>query len=129
MSAKEWTMSATISPDDFRSSVKEMFNAADANQDGVLVLDEFKQFSLYLLQSMTGLQLAESKESIDQLFQRFDKNKDGKLDWSEIWAAVEPIQTKIQSKKFSWEAKPGMSADDFKKMVKEMFDVADENKD
>lgn len=65
MSPKEWTMSATISPDDFRSIVKEMFDAADANHDEVLELDEFKQFSLYLLQSMNGLSLAESQESIE----------------------------------------------------------------
>jgi len=65
MGPKEWTMSATITPDAFRSTVKEMFDAADANHDGILVLDEFKQFSLYLLQSMTGLSLAKSQESIE----------------------------------------------------------------
>lgn len=92
-------------------------------------LDEFKHFALHLLAAIKELKISDFQESVDQLFTRFDANKDGKLDWGEVWTAVEPIQTKIQAKKFAWSAKPGMSAADFKNMIKEMFDVADENKD
>lgn len=35
---------------------------------------------------------------MDDLFARFDANKDGKLDWEEIWAACEPLAPKIEAK-------------------------------
>jgi len=33
------------------------------------------------------------------LFARFDANKDGKLDWEEIWAACEPLWFKADELK------------------------------
>ena len=43
--------SPLMSVPEYKDMVKAMFNGSDANKDGVLQLDEFKQFSLCLLQS------------------------------------------------------------------------------
>lgn len=43
---------------EFEKMVKEMFNAADANKDEVLKLDEFKQFSLFVLEALQGIPFA-----------------------------------------------------------------------
>jgi len=56
----EWTMTPTMSGDEFRSHIREMFDAADANHDEVLELGEFKQFSLFVLTAMNGLNISES---------------------------------------------------------------------
>lgn len=57
---KEWNLSSTMSGEEFKSQVREMFDAADANHDQVLELGEFKQFSLFVLTAMAGLNLAQS---------------------------------------------------------------------
>lgn len=57
---KEWKMSSTMSGEEFKSHIREMFDSADANHDQVLELGEFKQFSLFVLTAMAGLNLAES---------------------------------------------------------------------
>jgi len=33
---------------------------------------------------------------MDDLFGRFDTNKDGLLDWNEIWTSMEPIEAKVK---------------------------------
>ena len=62
------------------------------------------------------------------MFERFDVNKDGVLDWDEIWFSCEPIYTMIRMKEFSWKATEETTADEFKDMVREMFDTSDSNK-
>lgn len=52
-----WKASPEITADDFRKMVKQMFNAADDNRDGVLQLDEFKQFSLFMLEALSEMQI------------------------------------------------------------------------
>lgn len=52
---KAWTFSADTTADEFKVTIKEMFDAADENHDEVLVIDEFKHFSLYVLEAMAGL--------------------------------------------------------------------------
>lgn len=54
-----------------------MFKSADENSDGVLELHEFKHFSLFVLEAMDGLRLARNDDAIEELFKKFDENKDG----------------------------------------------------
>lgn len=115
--------------DDFKAMVRQMFEVADENKDNILELDEFKQFSLFMLEALDGLSLSQSTEELDSLFARFDANKDGKLDWKEIWTACLPIEAKILAKSYSWKATKDMSPEKFKAMVRQMFEVADENHD
>lgn len=62
MKAKDyaWIMTPTMTHDDFQTTVKQIFEVSDANHNGVLSLDEFKQFSLYILEAVQGLNLAQS---------------------------------------------------------------------
>ena len=85
-----------MSAADFEKMVKEIFAKSDVNNDGVLVLDEFKQFTLHILQACSCLDISEDGSDIDAMFARFDANKDGRLDWGEIWAAVQPMQAKLK---------------------------------
>lgn len=71
------------------------------------------------------MQLSDSENTMEKLFANFDRNTDGKLTWIEIWESFEPIEAKIQAKQFSWRATKAMSAEKFKIMVRQMFDVAD----
>jgi hypothetical protein len=45
-----------------------MFVDADVNNDGVLEIEEFKQFSLNLLEALSSHDLGKSKEDIVSLF-------------------------------------------------------------
>ena len=47
-----WIMTPTMTHDDFQNTVKQIFEVSDANHNGVLSLDEFKQFSLYILEAV-----------------------------------------------------------------------------
>ncbi len=66
---------------------------------------------------------------MDSVFQNFDTNKDGVLSWDEVWTSMKPLLLKVEKKIFAWKATPDMSTDDFKLMVREMFEAADENND
>jgi Ca2+-binding EF-hand superfamily protein len=45
----QWHFSPDMDKDEFKNMVKEMFEHADENKNGVLVLSEFKQFALFAL--------------------------------------------------------------------------------
>lgn len=96
---------------EFQTMVKEMFEVADENHDEVLVLDEFKQFSLFIMQAMTNLKVDKASHTVTEIFTNFDINKDGKLDWDEIWASMEPLEMKIKNREFTWEGSPTMTPD------------------
>jgi Ca2+-binding EF-hand superfamily protein len=49
------------------------------------------QFSNYVIEGCQGLTLAQVGEDLKELFARFDTNKDGKIDWEEIWKELEPF--------------------------------------
>lgn len=72
-----WVMTPTITHEDFKTMVRQIFDCSDFNHNGVLSLDEFKQFSLFILEAVQGLNLAQSDDSIEQMFLDFDKNHDG----------------------------------------------------
>jgi Ca2+-binding EF-hand superfamily protein len=73
-----------------------MFDVADTNKNGVLEQEEFKQFTLFVLEAINGLSIADDEDDVGAMFARFDKNKDGILDWSEIWEAIKPLHAKLQ---------------------------------
>jgi len=50
----------------------------------------------------------------EDMFRKFDINKDGVLEWFEIWSSVESVFSKIKAKQFSWKTSRDMSADEFK---------------
>jgi hypothetical protein len=56
--------------------IEQMFNLADDNRDGVLVEDEFKQFSLFVMDGIKGLRLVNEAHLLDELFQKFVQNKE-----------------------------------------------------
>ena len=95
-STKSWKATAEMSPADFEKMVREIYDHCDANKDGVLQLDEFKQFSLHMIECASGLPLGNEGEDIVAMFERFDANKDGTLDWTEIWASCSPLQAKLK---------------------------------
>ena len=72
-----------------------MFDDADLNNDGVLEMEEFKQFVLNMLEALSNHPLSDSKEDLRSLFERLDKNKDGVLDWDEVWESFQPMQEKL----------------------------------
>jgi Ca2+-binding EF-hand superfamily protein len=73
-----------------------MFDVADENKDEVLEIHEMAQFSNYVIEGCQGLSLAQGGEDLKELFARFDTNKDGKIDWEEIWMELEPFQAKLK---------------------------------
>jgi len=80
--------------------VREMFDASDTNKNGVLEPEEFKQFTLFVLEAIQGLTClmhsSEEHDEIGAMFASFDKNKDGVLDWAEVWSSVEALHCKIE---------------------------------
>jgi Ca2+-binding EF-hand superfamily protein len=106
-----------------------MFNAADDNRDGVLQLGEFKQFSLFMLEALSDMQLVDQAQAAEEMFKKFDINKDGVLEWTEIWSSVEPIYSKIKGKMYHWKTTKDTTAAEFKLMIRQMFECADDNRD
>jgi Ca2+-binding EF-hand superfamily protein len=78
-----------------------------------------------VLDSLRGVPFANSKEEMEALFKRFDKNNDGVLDWDEVWESMKPLQKLLAAKKFDWKMDPQTTVEDFEKNVKEMFKSAD----
>lgn len=114
----KWQATPDMSVSALKNMIKEMFEAADASKDGVLVIDEFKQFTLYVLGSCQHLRLAEHNENMNEMFNRFDENKDGVLSLDEIWASMIPLHEKVKNKVLKWTCSPTMSISDFKNMIR-----------
>lgn len=109
--------------------VEQMFNLADANRDGVLVEDEFKQFSGFLWEAVQGLKLSNENTLLVSLFNQFEENKDTYLKLDEIMKSLDNLIKDLNHKRFNWRASPDITADEFRKMVKQMFNAADDNRD
>ena len=78
--------------EEYESVCKEIFGKNDENNDGVLVLDEFKEFTIACakaagvadaeIESMKG----EGSDSMwSMMFRQFDANNDGSITWDEAW--------------------------------------------
>ena len=77
---------------DYEKECKALYAENDANNDGVLVLEEFKQFTINCaiaagvsdsdIQAMKG----EGSDSMwSMMFRQFDENNDGSITWEECW--------------------------------------------
>lgn len=82
--------------------------------DDALNYDQFKKFSTFLMQAC---------QMDEELFDG-NEDKDVKLAWSQI--SVRSIFDMVGHK---WVVHPNMTEDDFYDLVKEMFQVADKDKD
>jgi Ca2+-binding EF-hand superfamily protein len=49
-----------------------------------------------VLEAINGLNIDDEEDDIGAMFGRFDKNKDGILDWNEIWDAIKPLHAKLK---------------------------------
>lgn len=124
----KWNLRPTMNGKEFETMIKEMFAASDIDRNGVLVVNEFKQFTLYVLDACTTLRLAEDTKTYHDLFQNFDKNRDGILSYDEIWTGMNGLYKHALDRHFTWEANPRMSVGEYQAMVKEMFDCSDTNR-
>ena len=83
-----------MTDEEYESGIKSLFDAVDANADGILQLDEFKQFMISVSQSsgIDGATIAslQSRNDIfsNQLFTLMDTSGDGNLQWDEVWAEM-----------------------------------------
>jgi len=50
------------------------------------------------MEAMESLHFPMHNGVIERLFDDFDANKDGLLTWDEVWAPLENIQKKLESK-------------------------------
>merc|ERR1712166_781740 len=78
---------------DYEKECKALYAENDENNDGVLVLEEFKQFMINCavaagvsdddIQQMKG----EGSDSMwSMMFRQFDEDNDGSITWEECWA-------------------------------------------
>ena len=65
---KSYALEAGADADEFKATIRKMFDDADINNDGVLVMDEFKQFTLNILEALSSHALGEAKEDLRSLF-------------------------------------------------------------
>jgi hypothetical protein len=78
--------------EEYMAVCKEIFNKNDKNNDGALVIGEFKEFTIACakaagatdgeVESMKG---EESDTMWSMMFRQFDANKDGDVTWDEAW--------------------------------------------
>ena len=55
-----------------------------------------------MIDALKGITFADNAEEMREMFERFDKNKDGILDKDEILSAMEPMMAKMKAKAFKW---------------------------
>ena len=92
---KAWKGTKDMSDADFEKMVNEIFHHCDQKDACILEQEEFKQFALHIIEASAGLELANAQEDIQAMFIRFDANKDGKLDWDEVWKCVKPLKANM----------------------------------
>ena len=80
-------------PDSFESVAKDAFNAANKKNKKGLDLKEF-EVCLMNFAEFFGL-IAPEEQTINKEFKRFDKDKNGLIDYEEFKKFVEEIITKI----------------------------------
>merc|ERR1712166_171901 len=78
--------------EEYEAVCKAIFGENDENSDGVLVLEEFKEFTINCakaagvadseIENMKG----EGSDSMwSMMFRQFDANNDGSITWDEAW--------------------------------------------
>ena len=79
--------------EEYEAVCKQLFEKNDENSDAVLVLDEFKDFTIDCAKA-AGVEESEleamKSEGSDNMwammFRQFDKNGDGQISWDEAWS-------------------------------------------
>jgi len=123
----QWIATPDMSNEEFKNMVREMFEAADENKNQLLTIDEFKQFTLFVLEAIQGVNFSE-EVTIENQFNKFDENKDGVLDWDEVWKMMSHLEEAMHAKEYSWIMTPTMGIEKFREMVKQIFQVSDADK-
>ena len=77
---------------EYEKVCKDLFEQNDENKDGVLVLDEFKEFTINCAkaagvgdQDIEAMQGEGSDSMWSMMFRQFDANNDGHITWEEAW--------------------------------------------
>ena len=81
---------------EFEAQIRKFFDEADINRNGVLELEEFKQFSLNILEALHNHPLGSKEDDVHDLFGKLDKNKDGVLQWEEVWSSFENMSARCR---------------------------------
>jgi len=93
-------MDPQTTPEEFDTNIREMFKAADINNSEALDLNEFEKFGEMFMDSVKDMKLFDKDFNLQKIFETFDKNGDGMLDWDEIWQKVLPISTRMKAKSY-----------------------------
>ena len=99
--------------------IKQLFQIADRNDDGVLQPAEMKK-----LLELSGFKL--SPMDIDELVKSADVNKDGVIDWKECLPAMMQLVDTL------YPAMPALDKvpkEELEKYLRDLFAVADKNGD
>ena len=108
---------------------KEMYVTADANSKNMLEIDGFRLFCTYYLSAFAHIKVSKQDETMRNIFTWYSENPKKGFTVDEFIVKLEPILDSIAWKAFRFTAQPGMNANEFKDMVKEIYDIADINND
>merc|ERR1719199_980125 len=79
--------------EEYEKVCKDLFEKNDENSDGVLVLEEFKEFTINCAKAagvsdadIEGMKAEGSDSMWSMMFRQFDANNDGSITWEECWA-------------------------------------------
>ena len=79
--------------EEYEAVCKRLYKENDANNDEVLVLDEFKQFTIACAKAagvsdadIEGMKSEGSDSMWSMMFRQFDANNDGSITWEECWS-------------------------------------------
>jgi len=100
MIACNWLATPDMSCEEFKNMVREMFEVSDKDHNQKLTLGEFKQFTLFVLEAMQGVNF--DGDTLGNQFKNFDTNKDGVLDWEEVWAMMHPLEHAMKERDYAW---------------------------
>jgi len=65
---RKFELHSNATKEEFQKEIRYMFDMADENNDGVLEMEEFKQFTLNMLEAISDHQLGSEKEDLRSLF-------------------------------------------------------------
>jgi hypothetical protein len=65
---RTFTLEHNTNEAEFKATIWKMFVDADVNNDGVLEIEEFKQFALNMLEALSSHPLGKVKEDVMSLF-------------------------------------------------------------
>ena len=115
--------------------VKELFDEADSNKDGMLTLDEFKDFCALTMKAagisdkvIRKLQTSGDYGIWKQLISDEDINNDKELTWDEVKEKLDLLRSKLAAPDGILLHKD-MPEDEYKDALKSLFEMVDVNGD